>query len=122
MSRLVVSVAALVLSAGGAYAQDRCMRPFAPTIPKGETATQEQIFAAREEVQSFIMASDRYQECLLLDLQQVREEARKRKKPVSESVLSSYQAKVLANQREKESVGSEFNAARQAFMGAHPGE
>jgi len=123
-NRVSLSVAALVLFALPAAAQDRCVVPYAPTVPKGMTASREQILTARDQVTAFLKASEDYQSCLKLYLEQQMEEARRDPRNNSpESVAMMKRAienRAGANQREKERTGTEFNEAVKAFNAAHP--
>ena len=123
-NRISLSVAALLLFALPAAAQDQCVVPYAPTVPDGANATREQIVAARDQVHAFIRDSDSYQRCLTTYLQQQIDAARRdpRDNP-PEAVERLRQAtanKIGANQREKIRTGTEINAAVKAFNEAHP--
>jgi hypothetical protein len=90
------------IAATAATATERCNAPYAPQIPDGRTATQEEMTSARRDANAFIAASDLYQLC------QIR--------------IGRGERGGDANQREKERIGSAFNAAIAAFRGAHRGE
>ena len=118
--RLAFAAAALCLSAAPALADNTCVEPFAPTVPHGSSATKEQLLTARNEVTAFIKASDEYQQCILLDVQQQRDAARHDQKTLPQEVEDRAKSRIDANQREKERVGKEFNEAVQGYNAAHP--
>jgi hypothetical protein len=77
---------------------------------------------AHDDVMNFIKASDDYQSCVLADLDRQKQEAAKAKnpKPLDQSIVDGANAKVAANQKEKEKIGAEYNAAVHAYKDAHP--
>jgi hypothetical protein len=81
-----------------AVAVARCDQPYAPEVRATASATKEQIATLRDDVQTFIAASDLYQACLT--------------KAVSSGSASLRDTTNLigANQKEKERVGKLFNA------------
>jgi hypothetical protein len=120
MLRAVSLAAVAVLLAMPAMAQDTCVVPYAPTIPKGETATRDQILSTRDLVMAFIKASDDYQNCLRVYLDQQTALAARENRPVDATIRASAEARGAANQREKERTGAELNAAVRAFNAANP--
>lgn len=94
-----VTAAALALLAGPAAA--RCSQPYAPVIKVNASSTKQDMTNLRNDVASFIAASDLYQSCLL----------REQGDP----------ARGDANQVEKQRVGREFNTALRTFLSTHPG-
>jgi hypothetical protein len=121
---ICLSVAALVAFAAPAMAQDTCVTPYAPTVPDGTTASKEQILSARDQVMAFLKASDDYQACLKLYLeQQVAAAARdKDKKEIDPALRKAILDKGESNQREKVRTGTELNTAVRAFNAAHPAQ
>lgn len=115
MRGLVLCALALAALAGPAMAGEACIVPFSPTIPNGATATRDQILNTRDLVTAFIKASDDYQSCLNLYLQQQEEAAQRSREPVDPAIKAGILAKGEANQREKVRVGDEFNIAVRAF-------
>ncbi len=100
MMRMSVAVAAaLTILAGPAGA--RCVQPYAPVVKITASTTKEDLAALRNDMASFITASDVYQACLVAQR-------------ASPSLVD-------ANQAEKERVGKEFNSALHAFKSLHPG-
>jgi len=81
-----------------AVAVARCDQPYAPEVRAAATATKEQIATLRDDVQTFIAASDLYQACL--------------SKAVSSGSASLHDTTnlIAANQKEKERIGKLFNA------------
>jgi hypothetical protein len=117
-----VFVCGVVLAAfaGPALAANTCVQPFAPAIVAGAKATKEQMLTAQTEVREFLRASDQYQECILRDLQLQRAEAARDQKQLDPAVVDAGTRRIQANQREKERVGAEYNAAVKAYAAAHP--
>lgn len=120
MRRLCLAAVALVGFASPAIAQENCVVPYAPTVPKGATATREQVNTTRNEVMAFLKASDQYQVCLKLYLDQETANAARERRQVDAAVRASILAKNDANQRDKERTGAELNAAVRAYNTAHP--
>ncbi|HVZ69748.1 MAG TPA: hypothetical protein VG891_09815 [Rhizomicrobium sp.] len=114
---------ALVLVAAGAVPAlaDPCSEPIPPAPVDGATATKEQINQAREDTVNFIKASDDYQSCLFADLKAQKLQAAKDKKPFPPSIEDAVNQKVQDNQKEKEKVGGEYNAAAITYKNKHPG-
>ncbi len=115
-----LSAIALVALVTPAFADDACVTPYAPTVPDGAKATTEQLKTALDEVKAFIKSSDDYQACLLLYMNQQTAAAKSDKKDIDPTIKASILAKGDANQREKERVGNEYNAAARAYKAAHP--
>jgi hypothetical protein len=120
------AVAFVVLSAVPAFAQfDACMNPIAPAAVDGSKATTAQMNGAHDDVVNFIKSSDDYQQCLLnvvtdLKRQAAKHAGEKDAKPFDPAIATEANAKIDANQRMKEKVGAEFNAAVHAYQAAHP--
>jgi hypothetical protein len=122
MLKTVCLVSALLLaSAVPAFAQSACAEPIAPVAIDGGAATTAQMNAAHDDVMTFLKQSDDYQVCLLKELKDARDAAKKDKKELDPSVEAGVTAKVQANQSLKEKVGAEYNAAVIAYKGKHPG-
>ena len=120
MKRRICLTAALILFSLPAMAQENCVVPYAPTIPKGETATRDQIVEAQNQVMAFIKASDEYQRCLLVYMNQEDATAASEKRLPNAAIKLSLTAKGDANQREKVRVGTEYNNASRAWRAANP--
>jgi len=114
---------ALALAAGisAPALADSCSAPIPPTPVDGSTATKEQLTQAREDTVNFIKASDDYQSCLFADLKAQKAEAVKNKKTFAASIEDGVNDKVQDNQKEKEKVGGEYNAAAVTYKNKHPG-
>jgi hypothetical protein len=99
-----------------------CSEPYPPAAIDGSTATENQMKAAHNDVVNFIKSSDDYQSCLNADyVAQAQEAAKsKDKKPLDPSIQAAVNAKIEANQKEKEKVGAEFNTAVVAYKAKHP--
>jgi hypothetical protein len=117
---IFLSAAALMMLAGPAMAQNRCVTPNAPLVPDGKTATAAQLIATSADVKKFIKDSDDYQNCLLTDLATQQDQAKKDKKELDPTVKAAIESKGDSNQKDKERVGKEYNAAAVAYRAAHP--
>jgi hypothetical protein len=122
MIRGISLAAAVLFLAVPAMAQDACVVPYAPTVPNGETATRDQILATRDLVMAFIKASDDYQNCLRVYLDQETATAARESRQVDAALRASVIAKGDASQREKERTGTELNNAVRAYNTAHPAQ
>jgi flagellar biosynthesis GTPase FlhF len=119
-------MAALILTASAIpafAASSQCSNPIAPAAVDGSLASEAQMKGAHDDVVNFIKSSDDYQQCLVNDLDAQKEAAAKAKdpKPLDPSIEDAVNEKIAANQRLKEKVGGEYNAAVQAFKSKHPG-
>jgi hypothetical protein len=121
LNKFALAAAALMISAAPALAAGGCDEPYAPAAIDGSTATEAQMKGAHDDVVNFMKASDDYQGCLLNDLKEQQAAAAKAKdpKPLDPSIAAGVNKAVDQNQRMKEKVGSEFNAAVMAFKAAH---
>ncbi len=122
----VVAVGFLVLSAMPAFAQLGCSDPIAPTAVDGYHATAQQMKDAHSDVSDFMKSSDDYQQCLLDRVKAAKADAVKHAgdkghPPLDPALETNANAKIDANQRLKEKVGAEYNAAVAGFKAAHPG-
>jgi hypothetical protein len=117
---LVLSAVAVLVLASPASAQNSCVQPYAPTVPNGTAANKDQMLAAQNEVKTFIRDSDAYQECILRDVRGQREAARRDQKTLDPAIEEAALRRINANQREKERVGAEYNAAVRAHAAAQP--
>ncbi|MGN6515123.1 MAG: hypothetical protein ACTHLR_04700 [Rhizomicrobium sp.] len=123
LGKFGLAVAAVMISAVPAMAQGMCGdAPIPPAALDGSKATEAQMKDAHDDVVNFIKSSDDYQSCLFADLARQKREAAKAKdpKPLDPSIAQGVSAKVDANQKMKEKVGAEFNAAVVAYKAAHP--
>src|SRR5258708_37124273 len=80
----------------------RCDQPYATDIHLAPNATKEQITTLRDDVQTFIAASDVYQACL------------------SKTPTPTGPGMITANQKEKERIGKLFNALLVSYKQANP--
>lgn len=99
--------------------------PIPPAITvNGSTATLQQMKDAIKDFKDFQKASDQYQSCLEADLRRQQQAAAKAKnpKPLDPSIEAGVNAKMAANQADKEKVGGELNAQIVAYKKAHPGK
>jgi hypothetical protein len=122
LGKFGLAAAVLLISAAPALAQSGCSSPVAPAAVDGAKATEAQMKGAHDDVVNFIKSSDDYQSCMVNDLARQKKEAAavKDPKPLDPSIAQGVAAKIDANQRMKEKVGAEYNAAVVAYKGAHP--
>jgi hypothetical protein len=121
LGKFGLAAAALLISMAPALAASPCDEPYAPAAIDGSKATLDQMKAAQGDVKSFMSASDDYQSCLLNDLKTQKDTAAKAKdpKPLDPSIEAGVNKKIDDNQRMKEKVGAEFNAAVISYKAAH---
>jgi cephalosporin-C deacetylase-like acetyl esterase len=119
-----LAVAAVLISAAPAMAasSDCGSTPYAPAAVDGSKATEAQMKDAHDDVVNFIKSSDDYQACLYSDLDKQKAAAAKAKTPapLDQGIIDGVTSKVAANQKTKEKVGAEYNAAVHAYKAAHP--
>ena len=123
LSRIAMASAFVLGMAAPALADSSsCSEPYPPTAIDGNTATTDQMKAAHNDVVNFIKSSDDYQLCLNADYQAQSQAAAKSKdkKPLDPSIKADVEARLEANQKEKEKVGAEFNTAVVAYKAKHP--
>jgi hypothetical protein len=121
LGKFGLAAAALLISAGSAMAAGACDEPYAPAALDGSKATADQMKGAHDDVMTFMKASDDYQSCLLNDLKNQKATAAKAKdpKPLDPSIEAGVNKAIDANQRMKEKIGAEFNAAVLSYKAAH---
>jgi hypothetical protein len=122
----LVTVGFVVLSAMPAFAQMGCSDPIAPTAVDGSKATKQQMIDAHSDVTTFMKASDDYQSCLLNQVKAAKADAVKHAsahdaKPFDPTIETNANARIDGNQRLKEKVGAEYNAAVAGYKASHPG-
>jgi hypothetical protein len=115
----MMTAGALACLAGPALAAD-CVQPQAPAPVDGSTATMEQLLAAKTAVTEFIKASDAFQTCVIDDIAAQKKAAKAAKTKFDPAIAKAADAKVSANQADKERVGQAFNTAAKAYKAAHP--
>ena len=96
MLRKLALFATFMLVSLPALAGTSCDQPYAPDIKAGVTLTKLELSAMRDDVKTFIDASDLYQACL--------------GKSRNNMSLDAYNNNLSQNQRDKERVGSQVNA------------
>jgi hypothetical protein len=122
LGRLWVGVALATMMTAPAFAAGACgSPPVAPASIDGSTATQQQVKDAISDFKTFQNESDTYQSCLWADLKKQQDAAEKStpKKTLDPTVAEAVQAQVTDNQRLKEKVGGELNAAIKAYQSKH---
>lgn len=89
-----------------------CVEPIAPASVNGATATEQELKDAITNFQAFQLASDDYQNCMIAESKAPQEAAKAEyRKPLNPGVVQAVSARIDANQRLKERVGGELNAA-----------
>jgi hypothetical protein len=111
---------ALAPTVASAQAPAACAAPTAPTLPDAAAATGDQMKTAMEAVKAFLAASDAYQQCEIESVTAQRKAAKDAKTKFDEGQAKAAQARIAANQKEKESVGVNWGAAVKAYKAAHP--
>ncbi|MEI9994843.1 MAG: hypothetical protein WDM91_09640 [Rhizomicrobium sp.] len=111
---------ATVLAAPAMAQSSMCSEPIAPAAVDGSTATAAQLHAAVQDVKTFLKQSDDYQVCLLRELDNAKDAAKKDKKDIDPAIPAAVDAKIKANQALKERVGAEYNTAATVYNKAHP--
>lgn len=111
---LAVSLALVHLS----VAAEECMKPAAPPIPDGSTATEEELLGAREKLMAFLAEGEDYRGCMdekLAALQDSHEDASKEEQG---TIAKMYEALTTAYNKqvdEEQAAGDAFNKAVKAF-------
>ena len=121
LKTFALAAALMLASAVPAAAESMCSEPIAPAAIDGNTATVAQLSAAVADVKTFLKQSDDYQVCLIKELNDAKDAARKAKKDVDPALVDDTTKKIQANQSLKEKVGAEYNAAANAYKAKHPG-
>lgn len=101
MTKRMSLLAATALMAFAGPAAARCSQPYAPVVKINASATRQDLLSLRNDMASYIAASDVYQACLVAQ--------------------HGDHALLDVNQAEKERVAREFNAALRTFNSSHPG-
>jgi hypothetical protein len=104
---------------GQARAQDACVEPPTPAPVDGATLSEDQMRAAAGLARGFIAQSDVYQACLADALDAAKAQAVSEGKPRDTAVEAAIVAKAAANQKLKEKVGAEINAAIGLYKKTH---
>ena len=123
MLKKSILVSVLVLGATPAFADmSSCYEPLPPAAVDGGTATEKQMKSALTDVKDFIKASDDYQNCMNSEFIAMQKKAKesKDKTPLDPSIAPSVQAKIDQNQKLKEKIGNEYNAAVRDYQAKHP--
>jgi hypothetical protein len=113
----VLAGAAMMVGASGAWAQ-ACMAPAKPSVPNGNEATQEQMLAARTEVQAYLKDAGAYQACLDQQLEAKKKAHDAAKGSEKEKLAAEYTdltKQYNASAEEQEGVGAAFNTALRAY-------
>lgn len=117
-----IALAMLLASAGAlpAFAQGTiCTAPPMPVSVDPSKATVDQVRALLAATQGFIGASDAYESCLGNDLQAQKDQARSSSRPFDPAIEAAINAKIAANQKDKEKVGGDADIFVSAFKKTH---
>ena len=121
MKGLALTAAAAAFLATPALAQSSCgAAPTAPAIPDGTKASANDITQAYNQVTAFMKTSDEWQLCMKNDLDKQKADAKAQKKDFDSNIEKVADQQGDANQKDKERVGKEMNAALGAYHKAHP--
>src|SRR5215469_2023942 len=124
LKKTVLAAAMALVSSPCFAALSDCSEPYPPAAVDGNAADEAKMTAARKDVTTFISDSDNYQLCLNSQLVEMKRAAAKEKdkdkQKIDPSIQSNVAAKLDANQKMKERVGAEYNAAATAYNAKHP--
>lgn len=112
---------ALALVGSPAFAQTSCgSAPAAPAIPDGAKASASEITDAYKQVTAFMKTSDDWQLCVKNDIDKQKADAAAAKQTFDTKIEKTADTQGDANQKDKERIGKEMNAALAAYHKAHP--
>jgi hypothetical protein len=117
--RFVVLIAALLLGAAPAMAQDLCVEPVMPMPVDGAAATADQMRTALADARNFIAQSGLYQECLTREVEAAKAQAAAAGQPFEPTIETSARAKLDASLKAQERVGAMTNNAMASFKNTH---
>ena len=117
--RIVLSIAILLCTGAATPAEPSCTEPPLPPPVDGTSVKPDQLRAAVAAAKGFIAESDVYQNCLLSELDAAKTRASTEGHPLDPAVESQTRLKLAANQKIKEKVGTEINAAIDVFKKTH---
>lgn len=110
MSKKLAIIAAALLATTPALAQNAtCIEPAPVAAIKGETATAQELRAARDQVAAFMAQSEIYQTCIASDLDAKRKAAGPAM-PFDPQLQQVALAKIAANQAAKDQIAKDFNS------------
>lgn len=121
LKTFALAAALMLATAVPAAAESVCSEPIAPAPINGATVTMDQLKANLADVKTFLKQSDDYQICLIKELNDAKDAAKKAKTDVDPALVDGTTKKIQANQALKEKVGAEYNAAAGEYKKAHPG-
>ena len=121
MLKHAMLTSAFALLAFGASAQEdynyapACVAPEPPMAVDGATATETQLAAGHDAVLHFMRVSDSYQSCLGLALGKQQNTAFFMHSNVPKHIVKQIEGRAADNQKQKERVAADYNAAVVAF-------
>ena len=124
MLKTTLPFAVFALCATGAVADEEynyapaCEAPAPPSI--GTPATEAELNAAHDAVTGFLSVSDSYQRCLGLALGKQQDTAFFMHSNVPKHVVKQIEGRVAANQKQKEDIAANYNAAALRFKTGAP--
>lgn len=110
--RFAAILAAVLLAPAALAGTERCSEPYGPVVPDGNTATSEEMKAAKAEVLQFIKDSDDYQACIDAVISDPEEKMTPQQKQAALKLIDD-------NQAEKQAVADAYNAALRAYKAKH---
>jgi len=115
MIRKICLASAFAVLASVAVAEEQCPAPAAPPVPKGETATPDEMVAAQTAVQAFADDASVYQQCMWNALEASRAAALAKKQPPNPKTDEMVLGKIDRIEAERQRVVAEFNAEAEVF-------
>lgn len=111
--------AILIVSSVAASAQTNCL---APSLPRALSPdfTLGELQTAIQGARNFMAASQDYQDCIAREVA-AQQAAATPEKPFDMSIRNRAVILIETNQRQKEQVGTQVNAAIEAYKKANPG-
>ncbi len=126
MLRTFSLASAMILAVAGPALADAssCYEPIAPAAVDGSTASEAQVKALsqRSRISSNHPMTIRPVSCLIWSSKSAKRQSRKTRtsRKSNPSVQADVSARIDKNQKLKEQVGNEYNAAVKAYQAAHP--
>lgn len=118
--RSAIVIAALLVCASPALAQENCVEPVAPAPISGTAVTGDQLRAAMSDARGFITQSNIYQECLHHQLDAARTQAGTEGHPLDPAMEASVKTRIAASQQAQDKVSQTVNTALTTYKQAHP--
>ena len=117
------AVMVIMLSASGPLLAAECTNPAAPTLPKGATASMDQMLEGQKAVKAFQSANIEYMNCLEKQFMDAEARAKEGPEDGRASAQAEYAEALEAYNTavsHEESVAGQFNAEIRAYKEANP--